>query len=164
MSKEFEKDAKSILDNAPAPDADAAVIKEVKEEKEKPKKRGRPKGSTSKKTNKTKNENNPNLEAAAKAINGCVFGVTCSFFGTAEAWPSEERAEAVDKALERYLELKDIDIPPELILAGAYSLYLAEIAKKEEVQSSIKSKLVKFNLKSIFGKIKNIFKRKEKTK
>lgn len=147
MSSQFEKEAKEIIGDLPKPDADAKVIKELNVIEDKPK-RGRPKGSTNNsapkkprtRKDKISKADREAMEDAAKAINACFFAGACAFFGTADAWPEDNEADKIDRALVRYFEIRDINFPPEVLLAGAYLKFMAQTAKKPTVAELIKQR------------------------
>lgn len=138
----FEAEAQQILNKAAAPDADAAVIKEVipPDESGTGRKRGPYKkrnGGTSKKAQGAKEKIDPALyEQSAKAINTIVFSVACGVCGTSDAWPEADRAKAMDLAAARYMETKGYIMPPEVILLQAYAQYFSEVSQKETVKEN----------------------------
>ena len=160
MSTVFEKEAAGIVKNQPQPDADATTIKEKQDEPPK-KKRGRPKGSSVK---KKKVDNSEEYMSGAKAINTIVMSMTCAVTGTAEAWASQEKEIVMDKALARYLEIKNYDMPPELAIIAAYSAYFSEVAQKDKVRENVaKTYGGKFGkIAAKFSSLKNKFKLKKK--
>lgn len=137
----FETEAQQILNKAAAPDADAAVIKEViPDESGTGRKRGpykkRDKNGNVKKGG-TKEKIDPAIyEQSAKAINTIVFSVTCGVCGTSDAWPEADRAKAMDLAAARYMETKNYVMPPEVILLQAYAQYFSEVSRKETVKEN----------------------------
>lgn len=156
---QFDTEAAAMLKNAPKPDAEAAVIKEAATEDEAPKRgRGRPKGSGTK-ARATKKKaaliSAEEFEATAKAFNTIVFSLACVVTGTGDAWPEDERAATLDKAAARYAELRNISVPPEIILLSAYSLYMKDTLTKPTVKESIARRfgaLKRFRVIGFFGR------------
>lgn len=163
MSSQFEDEAETILKNAPAPDAEASTIREAENGgAAAPRRRGRPPGSNKNKSVKTKTDAVPRIrgdfDASAKAVNTVVFSLACVFTGTKEAWPENDKAEVMDKALSRYMEIKDYTPPPEAALLAAYAQYISDIAQKESVKAGIAKRFGGFKGKFAFiSKIKAKF-------
>lgn len=166
MSSTFEKEAGGILENAPKPDADASVIKEVSEDDAPKKKRGRPKGSGSTTTTrrgrpKKKSKSDiEQIEAGARGINSAVFASACVLSGTGDAWPDETREKAMDQALARYFIDKDITPPAEVALLAVYSEYLQSTVNKPTVKEGLKIRFGGWKAKIRFPRI---FKKKNAT-
>jgi hypothetical protein len=142
----FDEEAKKMLSNAPKPDAEAGIIKEIPEKEEtkpEPKrdykaeyKRRKTGGGRKKKSASGKNTTDDVYYKSARAVNAIVFTSACAVTGTGAAFPPDEKAEVMDRALERYFELKDITVAPELILLAAYGEYLKHLTTDEEVVAS----------------------------
>ena len=145
MSSPFADEAKNIIANAPKPDADAKIIKELSpvdsgdETIEKPKKKRKyTKRKTSTRITKAEREH---IERSARALNTFIFTSACAFLGTGEAWPEKDQEEVMDKALARYLEDKGYSIPPEIILFGAYSVYVKDLSVKPTIREKFAEKM-----------------------
>jgi hypothetical protein len=169
MSTPFDNEAKNILDNAPKPDADASTIKEAGNFTPEPikevnapvaKKPRKPRKPRKKKLNK---EQAAAFYEGARGLNGLVFGLTCAFTGTGEAWPEDDKAEVMDKVLARYLEIKDYMPPAEIALLQAYGSYLSHVATNETVKQNVSKRFGFFKRVKLFSKIGGIFKKKNKS-
>lgn len=164
MSTGFIDDAAELVRNAPAPDAEAVTIKELGDM---PRKRGRPPKSggvaPQKKNVKQKNPQEfMDFETGAKAINTAVFATACAFCGTSEAWPEVEREKVMDLALTRYLALKNVNIPAEFILLGAYAKYFGEVATNPKVQENFAVRFSFLKKVKFLERIGNWFSSKKK--
>jgi hypothetical protein len=159
MSTQFEDEADSILKNAPEPDADAATIREHDDGgAAPPRRRGRPPGSGAGKKPKTNVVKFTPLKPdeyidSAKAVNTVIFSTACIFVGTGDAWPQKEKEDIMDKALARYMSLKNYAPPPEMALIAAYAGYVHEIAQKETVKTGFLKRFGGIGLK--FGFVRN---------
>lgn len=126
-----------------------------------PRKRGRPsknKGEgvqSSRKSTLAPDVSQADFEAGAKGLNTGIFILACSITGSAKAWPDDEKQKMMDKALTRYLEVKNKIPPAEIALLVAYGGWLKQVSTDPEIKVSTENR---FGGK--LAKIKNLFKKK----
>lgn len=159
VNEKIKKDSEELLKNASKPDNDLSeidsIISEIQEANQISKKK-------SKKDLAIEKEELAEYLSSANGFNVMLFTLTSMYFGT-DAFPKAEKQKIMDKALTRYLQIKEIKTSPEIILITAYIGYIGELAKNDIIRKKVKEKIGnKFSW--IKNKIGNKFKRKNKEK